>query len=163
MAPTSTLPLKGFLSLTARQATTTVVVDSDSDGGGGNNGLDSGAIVGIVLGTIAGILLLWWIIRSCSKPRPARDAPDRRREGWYDEPAPRRSRSRSGSRHYHSSHGHHHRHRSSSRRRSSSRPVVLEEKVAYGVVQPTPVYYAGGASAGRRSRSRSQGRYYAAA
>ncbi|KAK4160862.1 hypothetical protein QBC43DRAFT_324761 [Cladorrhinum sp. PSN259] len=169
MPPTTTLPNPLSRLLTARQATTTVVVDNNSNGGGGggggNNGLDSGAIVGIVLGVIAAILLLWWIFRSCSQPRKG-DGP-RPREGYYEEPMPRRSRSRSASRHSAHRH-HHHRHssghrHSSSRRRSSSRSgVVLEEKHVYGsvpvaVAQPAAVYYEGGSGA---RRSRSGGRYY---
>ncbi|KAK3998007.1 hypothetical protein QBC44DRAFT_314777 [Cladorrhinum sp. PSN332] len=158
MPPTATFP--GSLShlLTARQATTTVVVDNNN---GGDGGLDAGAIVGIVLGTIAGILLLGWIIYACSRPRGARGAGPRHRDEWYDEPAPRRSRSRSASRHSRRGHHHHH-HHSSGRRRSTSRPVVLEEKIAYGVpvAAPAAVYYSGDSSARRASRSRSRGRYY---
>ncbi|KAK4177907.1 hypothetical protein QBC36DRAFT_123489 [Triangularia setosa] len=151
MAPTLTNPLQ------PRQ-TTVVVADSNGDGGGGGNGgLDSGAIVGIVLGTIAGILLLWWIIRSCTKPA----RPDTDRQGWYDDTPPRRSRSRSTHSHrYHHHHGRHHSrsHSRSHSRRSTSRPVILQEKpvTGYAVQAPQQAYVYPS-----RSRSRSQGRYYA--
>ena len=44
-----------------RQATTTVVSDTDDNAAV----LSGGAIAGIVIGSIAGFLLLLWIIRSC--------------------------------------------------------------------------------------------------
>ncbi|KAK4223115.1 hypothetical protein QBC38DRAFT_488359 [Podospora fimiseda] len=166
--PTATLP-KGFSQLlTARQATTTVIVDNNNNNGGGgggkSGGLDAGAIVGIVLGTIAGILLLWWIIRVCSQPRdPRGSGGPRPRDDYYEEPIPRRSRSRSASRHSRGHRHHHHHGHSSSRRRSTSRPVVLqEEKAAYGVpvAAPAAVYYSGDLEGRRGSRSRSRGRYY---
>ncbi|KAK4204494.1 hypothetical protein QBC40DRAFT_91061 [Triangularia verruculosa] len=148
MAPTLTNPLQ------PRQ--TTVVVDGNGGGGGGNGGLDTGAIVGIVIGTIAGILLLWWIIRSCTQPRTRRPDPDR--QGWYDDTAPRRSRSRSTHSHKHCRHHGRHHSRSHSRRRSTSRPAILQEKPIAGYIVQAPqqayIYPS-------RSRSRSQGRYYA--
>ncbi|KAK4119107.1 hypothetical protein N657DRAFT_637523 [Parathielavia appendiculata] len=111
MAPTPTLP-QGLTRLLARQeatttAATTVVVASDSNtGSSSNNGLDGGAIAGIVIGTIVGILIIWWIIKSCTKP----SKPDASRQGWrpsatYVYPAAegRRSRSRSQGRYYLSS------------------------------------------------------------
>ncbi|KAK0659459.1 hypothetical protein QBC41DRAFT_47203 [Cercophora samala] len=131
-----------------------------TDGGSsGNGGLGTGAIVGIVIGTIAGLLLLWWIIRSCTKP----NRPDPDRQGWYDDTPPRRSRSRSTHSHrHHHHHGHHHS-RSHSTRRSTSRPVILQEKpagrYAIPVQAPQQAYVYPSAT---RSRSRSQGRYYAA-
>ncbi|CAP62036.1 uncharacterized protein PODANS_5_805 [Podospora anserina S mat+] len=131
-----------------------VVTDSNGSSGGG---LDTGAIVGIVIGTIAGILLLWWIIRSCTKPN---SRPDPDRQGWYDDTPPRRSRSRST--HSHRHHHHHGRHhsRSHSRRRSTSRPVILE-KPARGYAIPVAPQQAYVYPSAGRSRSRSQGRYYA--
>ncbi|KAK3306004.1 uncharacterized protein B0T15DRAFT_215945 [Chaetomium strumarium] len=169
MAPTPTLPLS-LTRLIARQdqpTTTVIVAGGDSGSGSGSgSGLDGGAIAGIVIGTIVGILLLWWVIKSCTGPREPR-GPDANRQGWYDdttEPAPRRrSRSRSTHRHHHhSSHRRHSRHHSSSRRRSTSRPVVYEEKVGYAVPRAPPATYAypPAAQEVRRSRSRSQGRYY---
>ncbi|KAL2167534.1 hypothetical protein VTG60DRAFT_1120 [Thermothelomyces hinnuleus] len=176
MAPTPTLPQDVFHLLARQeqqQPTVTVVVDSgSSDGDSGSSSgssLNGGAIVGIVIGSIVGILLLWWIIRACAKPR----SPDSSRQGWYDDtappmpaPLPRSSRSRSRSADY-GRHQHHHRHRHSSRRsgsrhhsrrRSSTpRPVVIEEKYAPRRPSATYVYPP---VEGRRSRSRSQGRYY---
>ncbi|KAK0710487.1 hypothetical protein B0T21DRAFT_387398 [Apiosordaria backusii] len=157
MAPALTNPLQ------PRQ--TTVVVADGNNGGGG--GLDTGAIVGIVIGTIAGILLLWWIIRSCTQPRRR---PDPDRQGWYDDTAPPRRRSRSRSTHSHRHHHHHGRHhsRSHSRRRSTSgvRPVILQEKPVGGgyaiPVQAPQQAYVYPSARTSRSRSRSQGRYYAA-
>ncbi|KAK4235813.1 hypothetical protein C8A03DRAFT_36325 [Achaetomium macrosporum] len=163
MAPTPTLPL-GLTRLIARQdqpTTTVIVADGDSGSSSSGSGLDGGAIAGIVIGTIVGILLLWWVIRACTGPREPR-APDANRQGWYDdtiEPPPRR-RSRSSHRHHHhhSSHRRHSRHRSSSSRRSTSRPVVYEEKLGYAVPRAPPATYA--YPEVRRSRSRNQGRYY---
>jgi hypothetical protein len=122
-----------------------------------------------VIGTIVGILLIWWIIRACTQPR----APDASRQGWYDDTvpppsSPRRSRSRSvsqGRHHHHYHHSSHHHHgggRRHSRRRSSTpRPVVLEEKVGgYAVPRRPSATYVYPPAEGRRSRSRSQGRYY---
>lgn len=173
MAPTPTLPQAVSRPLLARQdqPTTTVIIDADppnNDGPTTNPGLDGGAIAGIVIGTVVGILLLWWIIRSCTRPR---DAPDPGRQGWYDDTVPpavrARSRSRSAGRHHHHHYDHHHHHasrrsgsRHHSRRRSSTpRPVMVEEHYAGAPVRPAPAYYAAPAE-GRRSRSRSQGRYY---
>ncbi|KAK7419167.1 hypothetical protein QQX98_003506 [Neonectria punicea] len=86
----------------------TVTVVADSDGGGGTN-LSGGAIAGIVIGTIAGTLLVLWIIRSCFNL----GAPPSDREKWYSETPPRR------------------RHRSRSTRRTSSMsvppPVVIRD------------------------------------
>jgi ABC-type nickel/cobalt efflux system permease component RcnA len=149
MAPTKTLPL-AISRLVGRQTTATVTAVTTASGSTSNSGLDGGAIAGIVIGTVVGILLLWWIIRACTQPRAA----DANNQGWYDDTPRARSRSRSHGRHHHH---HHHSSRHHSRRRSStSRPVVLEEKVAYAPRRPSATYvYPEG-----RSRSRSAGRYY---
>ncbi|KAL2141544.1 hypothetical protein VTI28DRAFT_2244 [Corynascus sepedonium] len=177
MAPTPTLPqaVSRLLPRQDQEPTTTVVVDpgdsSSGDSGSSGSSLDGGAIAGIVIGTVVGILLLWWIIRACTQPR----TPDASRQGWYDDtapppPVPRSgSRSRSRSADYGRSHHHHHHHHHSSRRsgsrhhhhggrRSSTpRPVIIEEK--YAPRRPSATY-AYPPAEGRRSRSRSQGRYY---
>lgn len=119
-----------------------------------NGGMDTGAIVGIVIGVIVAVLLIIWAIRSLSgankKPVEVVAPPP---GGTYNDAyyAPRRSRSRSrhSHHHHHSGHHHHHNHRSSSRRHSRS-PVVIEKPA-------TAYVYPGDA---RRSRSRSQGKYY---
>ncbi|KAH6623343.1 hypothetical protein F5144DRAFT_358659 [Chaetomium tenue] len=178
MAPTPTLPQAISQPLLPRQEqpTTTVIIDADPANNDGptttNPGLDGGAIAGIVIGTVVGLLLLWWIIRSCTR-RPL-DGPDPGRQGWYDDTLPpavrARSRSRStGRHHHHHPYDHHHHHHASrrsgsrhhSRRRSSTpRPVMVEERYAAVPVRPAAAYYAAAPAEGRRSRSRSQGRYY---
>jgi len=167
MAPTPTLPqaVSRLLSRQQQQPTTTVIVDPGNNGGGStsDSGLSGGAIAGIVIGTVVGILLILWVIRACTQPRGG-GGPDASRQGWYDDttgPRPR-SRSRSvdyagagGGRHHH--HHHHHSARHHGRRRSSTpRPVVIEEKYPR---RPSATYVYPPAE-GRRSRSRSQGRYY---
>jgi len=164
MAPTKTLPLDLPHLLGIRQeapaATVTVVQEpssSDSDnnsGGGGNGGLSGGAIAGIVIGVIAAILLIWWIVRTMSRPGVP---PDADRQGWYDDEPPRRRRSRSASHGHH----HHHHHHSHSRSRRSRSPVVVEAKTAYSPARPSAAYVYPDARRASRSRSRSAQRYYA--
>ncbi|KAH8906772.1 hypothetical protein BR93DRAFT_968343 [Coniochaeta sp. PMI_546] len=109
--------------------------------------LSGGAIAGIVIGSIVGLLLLIWIFRSCSNmgaPPVKGENPSGR--AWYDgveaEPYPRRSHSR------------HSGHRSRSRRRSSHE--VREYTTAVPVVaQPQPTYvYETDTRKSRRGRSR---------
>ncbi|KAI1761163.1 hypothetical protein GGR53DRAFT_41788 [Hypoxylon sp. FL1150] len=64
LKPTRTLPDAITKVLTARQEGTTTVIAQNS--GGATNTLSGGAIAGIVIGSIAGFLLILWIIRSCS-------------------------------------------------------------------------------------------------
>ncbi|KAL3964701.1 hypothetical protein ACCO45_001705 [Purpureocillium lilacinum] len=149
--------------LRARQsaptATVTVVSgsgDSSDSGGSSATTLSGGAIAGIVIGSIAGFLLLVWIYRSCFNigAPPGED-----REAWYHDVDPKRSPHRH---HHHHSYthsrprhggGHHHRHHS--RRRSSLSstmstppPVVVRE-----TSRTQPVYV----SRGRDRVSRSRG------
>lgn len=146
--------------------TATVTVKSDSGGGGGASTLSGGAIAGIVIGSIAGFLLLWWIVRSCclnlgAPPDPAhRDAAP-----WYGDgdrcssPASRRpSRSRS---HNH----HHHHHRKSSSEVRHLRPVAVvggepQHQLHTRPAPPAYVYERDGRDVrrGRRER-RSRSRY----
>lgn len=56
----------------AATATVTVVADSNTDGNKTST-LNGGAIAGIVIGSVVGILLLIWVIKSCfnfGAPRP---------------------------------------------------------------------------------------------
>ncbi|KAI1099690.1 hypothetical protein F4804DRAFT_74517 [Jackrogersella minutella] len=71
--PTRTLPDTITRVLAARQQTTTVV--SQGSGSPSNN-LSGGAIAGIVIGSVAGFLILLWIIRSCINIR---------HPGWWGE------------------------------------------------------------------------------
>lgn len=109
--------------------------------GGGNSGsscdgtcLGGGEIAGIVLGTIAGTLLLLWIIQSCTgglvKTPPAAGTGN-----WQEDIEPKR-------------HHHHDRHRHSrsrhSRRGSSGltepQPVIITDRSRSRPRQPTYVY-----------------------
>lgn len=109
-AATLTEDLPATPILLARQATVTVVQSGSSDNSDSGSQLSGGAIAGIVIGSIAGILLLFWIIRSCGNL----GAPPQERENLYhykeEEPARRR---------------HRHRSRSSRAGRSPRRPEVV--------------------------------------
>jgi len=131
--------------------------------------LTGGAIAGIVIGSIVGLLLLFWIFRSCSNlGAPPNAPPNPSGRAWYDGvggqgPAPR-SRSREPRRsHSRRSGGHHHHHHSHShsRHRSTSRGYRGSGEEVREVVRPVAVVR--GASPyryeERRSRSRSHSRY----
>ncbi|KAF5601882.1 hypothetical protein FPCIR_2123 [Fusarium pseudocircinatum] len=82
-------------TLVARQNTETVTVTASGDDGNSAQTLSGGAIAGIVIGSIAGFLLLLWVVRSCLNL----GAPPQEREKWYHyKEEPRR-------------HSHHHRSR----------------------------------------------------
>jgi hypothetical protein len=81
--------------------------------------LSSGAIAGIVIGTIAGTLLVLWIIKSCFALGPPT-------AGLVEQPVVAKR---------HPSHSHRRRHRS--RSRSQNRPVIIKEQMA----QPQRAYY----------------------
>ncbi|KAK1772750.1 hypothetical protein QBC33DRAFT_28792 [Phialemonium atrogriseum] len=157
LQPTQTLK-QVAAALQRRQSApaTTVTVVSDSGGGGGKgSSLSGGAIAGIVIGSIAGFLLLWWIVYSCTNMgAPPRGEPAAQQAAWYDgvrdeypprSPGRRSSRSRS------------HRRRSTEVRHS--RPVAV---VAGGSPRaPTYVYERDGrdARSGRSREHRSRSRY----
>lgn len=114
MAPYLPIPVPTWTTadspsrVVARQVVTTVTVVATNDDCANCVHLTGGAIAGIVIGSIAGFLLLLWIIRSCFNL----GAPPKEREkAWYkwgdEEP-----------RHHHH---HRHHHRSGSRRRGRSR------------------------------------------
>ena len=104
---TTTLP--DTPSVVRRQdAPATVTVISQSNSGGAN--LSGGAIAGIVIGSVLGVLLILWIIRSCFNL----GSPPQDREKLYRDVPPRRR----------------HSHRSHSRRASSISappPVFIHE------------------------------------
>ncbi|KAH8166882.1 hypothetical protein CIB48_g1339 [Xylaria polymorpha] len=129
---TRTIPQAITKILASRQATTTVVTD-DGGGGGSSNSLSGGAIAGIVIGTVAGILLLLWIIRSCGimgRPgtwgtayEPNNEKPPPHSSTYHaSTPYARRSHSR------HSHRSHHHHHSRSPRRVEVVEPVVYEAR-----------------------------------
>ncbi|KAF5534466.1 hypothetical protein FBULB1_940 [Fusarium bulbicola] len=101
-------------TLVARQNTETVTVTASGDNGNSAQTLSGGAIAGIVIGSIAGFLLLLWVVRSCLNL----GAPPQEREKWYHyKEEPRR-------------HSHHHRSRSRRSHRSSISappPLVVRE------------------------------------
>ncbi|KAI3324880.1 hypothetical protein HD806DRAFT_493876 [Xylariaceae sp. AK1471] len=158
--PTRTLPQAITKVLAGRQATTTVVTDS---GNKGTTALSGGAIAGIVIGSIAGVLLVLWIIRSCSNlGRPgiwgSTFEPEREREkparssAYYADPHRHRSRSR---------HSHHsHRHSRSPRHVEVIQPVVHERRDRSPRAPPA-TYYGGRSSYdGREVRRSSDARRY---
>ncbi|KAI1019787.1 hypothetical protein LB504_009542 [Fusarium proliferatum] len=73
-SPTLSLPP----TLVARQNTETVTVTASGDNGNSAQTLSGGAIAGIVIGSIAGFLLLLWVVRSCLNL----GAPPQEREKW---------------------------------------------------------------------------------
>ncbi|KAK3939362.1 hypothetical protein QBC46DRAFT_438008 [Diplogelasinospora grovesii] len=110
--------------------------------------MSPGAIVGIVLGSIAAILLLYLITRSFGNHNKNRNAPPPDRCGSYyddddyDYSPPRRR--------YSHSHSYHSRWHS-----STSRPVVVEEKTS--VRRPSAAYVCNSDRSGfRRGRSGSR-------
>jgi hypothetical protein len=128
MAPTKTVPAGPAGVLFTRQSTVTVTAAPAGDNTSSGSQLSGGAIAGIVVGSIIGFLLLLWIIRSCFNLGAP---PGQQRDAWYND-LPRR--------HSHSLRYSQHSSRSRSRRRrSSTRPVVIEEKTTRNLRRPDDV------------------------
>ncbi|KAI1353449.1 hypothetical protein F5Y01DRAFT_277132 [Xylaria sp. FL0043] len=153
---TRTLPQAITKILANRQATTTVVTDggsSDSSSSGSN--LSGGAIAGIVIGSIVGVLLIIWIIRSCSNMgqpaawgntfEPANEKPPSR-HAHADYPYRQEIHGRR------SHHSHRHHSRSPGRRVEVVQPVVYDSR-SRSPRAPPAAYYARGSSSDRRRRS----------
>ena len=161
-------------SLVQRQdsATVTIVTTDGSTTTTSNNGdptdaktLTGGAIAGIVIGSIAGFLLLVWIFRSCSNLGAPPGASTKPGGGaWYDgvrdEYPPRHASpvrhggSRSRSRHSHHSHRHHHhrgRSHSGIREVREVSPVVIARSRS---PRAPPAAYGYEGRRGRRERNR---------
>ncbi|KAI1737755.1 hypothetical protein F4680DRAFT_205500 [Xylaria scruposa] len=151
---TRTIPEAVTKVLASRQSTTTVVTDGSSSGG---TTLSGGAIAGIVIGSIAGFLLLLWILRSCGvwgRPglwgtayEPDHEKPPPHMSTYHaSTPYARRSHSR------HSHHSHRHHHSRSPRRVDVVQPVVATR--GRSPRAPPAAYYGG-----RRSSDARQYRY----
>lgn len=163
--PSRTLASSGKIRdylLKVRQATSsTVTVVADNSGNGGGNNLSGGAIAGIVIGSIVGFLLLWWIVRSCfNLGAPPGDD----REAWYRDVEPRNA-------HYRDRHRHRRHHSRGSRSyddrdgryyyssdgRSHSRPPshgVYTQSIP--VSEPVPVVVRGSSRHRRSSTSKAR-------
>ncbi|KAI1746783.1 hypothetical protein F4782DRAFT_536112 [Xylaria castorea] len=159
---TRTIPQAMTKILASRQATTTVI--TDGGGSGSSNNLSGGAIAGIVVGSVVGVLVLLWIIRSCGimgRPgiwgttyEPDHEKPPPHVSTYHaNTPYARRSRSR----HSHRSH-HHHRHS------RSPRPVEVVQPVAYDTrgrsPRAPPAAYRGGRTSYDDRRRSSDARQY---
>ncbi|KAI8623767.1 hypothetical protein F5Y19DRAFT_350050 [Xylariaceae sp. FL1651] len=157
--PTRTLPQAITRVLTARQAVTTTTTVVTESSGGNSNGLSGGAIAGIVIGSIAGFLLLLWIIRSCmnlghpgiwgSTFDSDREKPSQPPAAYYANGDPYRHRS-------------HHSHHSRGPRRvsvvSATQPVVYEQQRGRSPQAPPAAYYGRTSYDGRDVRRSSDAR-----
>jgi hypothetical protein len=153
--PTRTLPSALTHALHPRQATATATVVADVGNDSGGNNLSGGAIAGIVIGSIAGFLLILWIIRSCTnlgKPDiwgstfGAQDEPPVT-STYPVHPYPHEMH-RSSSRH---SHGHHRGHRHHNYSHSNGRSPRRKSTEVSNVTTIRPAYY--GSSSRSRGRS----------
>ncbi|KAK1753928.1 hypothetical protein QBC47DRAFT_403322 [Echria macrotheca] len=155
----------GTVTVLAPGPATTTAPAQDPDPTGAKT-LSGGAIAGIVIGSIAGFLLLVWIFRSCSNLGAPPGSENANGKAWYDgvrderparhvEPVEygRRSRSRSGHRH------HHHHSRSRSVRRSGEMREVVPVTIARerSPRRPPGVYDYGSGGSRRDRRSRDRG------
>ncbi|KAI0505706.1 hypothetical protein F5B22DRAFT_499792 [Xylaria bambusicola] len=160
---TRTLPQAITKVLSGRQSTTTVITQEPSDNSDSSSSspnLSGGAIAGIVIGSIAGLLLLLWIIRSCTNMGKS-NSWGRTFEPDHEKPPPRSSQYRGDypyhqethhPRRSHSRHSHHHHHSRSPRRVEVVQPVVYDSR-SRSPRAPPAAYYAGRASSDRRRRS----------
>lgn len=162
LLPTRSIP-QFATRVFARQSTTTTVVATWGGDSSSSNNLSSGAIAGIVIGSIVGFLLLLWIIRSCSnlgrpgawgntfgeqeKPPFSGPPPTYYHQEYSDGSRRHHHRHHSRGRRSRSRHSHHER----SPRRSVSRQVYVQQPI-----EPHPVYYARDA----RRASRGSRTYY---
>lgn len=155
--PSPTLVDRATRVLHARQSTVTVTSAADtSDQSASSPNLSGGAIAGIVIGSIAGLLLLWWIFRSCSNlGGPPQE--EKRDAAWYDDVGAghRGRRHRSHSRaHSRGRRGSYYAREVHTPRRSGSREVRTVQPVVYEPRRPSRTHDK------HRRRSRSEGRAY---
>ncbi|KAK8096321.1 uncharacterized protein PG998_014189 [Apiospora kogelbergensis] len=151
--PTRTLPSALTHALHLRQATAAATVVTDIGNDSGHNNLSGGAIAGIIIGSIAGFLLILWIICSCTNL----GKPDiwGSTFGAHDEPPVTSTypvhpyphdMHRSSSRHshgHHRGHGHHNYSHSNGRSRKSTE--------VSNVTTIRPAYYGSSSRSRRRS------------
>ncbi|TDZ21821.1 hypothetical protein Cob_v005393 [Colletotrichum orbiculare MAFF 240422] len=119
----------------ARQVVTVTSTPESTDESASDNNLSGGAIAGIVIGSIAGFLLLLWIIKSCGAWGQPNDWGDK--DSYDDRRHHHDHRGRSpGSRHRRRNHHGHYHHETSRSRRPSyevnevryAQPVVYEKR-----------------------------------
>ncbi|KAI4870165.1 hypothetical protein F4820DRAFT_443286 [Hypoxylon rubiginosum] len=162
LTPTRTLPDAITKVLSARQQGTTTVV---AENNGQTNTLSGGAIAGIVIGSIAGVLLILWLIRSCTNLGNS--------GGWgstfepNNEKPPTHHHYGHSTRYPRETHGHRSRSRHSHRspRRTSvvsvTRPVYVEQSSRGRSPRAPPVaYYSDGLRRSSDVRRSTDGRRY---
>lgn len=115
--------------LHARQSTVTVTPADISGNSSSGTNLSGGAIAGIVIGSIAGFLLLLWIFKSCSNI----GAPpqEKREPAWYDDDVGGGSRRTRGRSRHNSRRGSYYVHDAHAPRRSRSREVRTVHPAVY--------------------------------
>ncbi|KAK0615357.1 hypothetical protein B0T17DRAFT_620146 [Bombardia bombarda] len=148
-------------------STPAVTVIPSNPGGGDNSPTDAqtlsgGAIAGIVIGSIAGLLLLIWIIRSCSNLGAPPSAPANDR-AWYDGVRDEYPPAHAGRRsHSHAPSHHSHRHSHSRHRSVDMREVPVTVVRSRSPRPPAATYLVESRddyARGRRHESRNRSRY----
>ncbi|KAK7723801.1 hypothetical protein SLS64_000132 [Diaporthe eres] len=136
--PSPTLVDGATRVLRARQSTVTVTAPADtSDQSASSTNLSGGAIAGIVVGSIAGLLLLLWIFRSFSNlGGPPQD--EKREPAWYDDVGAGRGRARSSRAHSRGRRGSYYARKVHAPRRSGSREVRTVQPVVYAAEPRRP-------------------------